>query len=128
MILHNFSYYFTHRTTKRNVYPNISFIQRKPKPLGTEFKNFVCAVLRANCHMEIQEGKDRMKAKKYCSSVGTTASCVRRLLDAAVSFETKKREHEQRKNENLSSLHLLVINFSIGKMNSDFHFDSPDKS
>ena len=24
--------------------------------------------------------------------------------------------------------HLLVINFSIGKMNSDFHFDSPDKS
>ena len=40
-----------------------------------------------------------MKAKKYCSSLGTTASCVRRLLDAAVSFETKKREHEQRQNE-----------------------------
>ena len=74
------------------MFPNISFVKRKPKPLRTEFKTWVCAVLWANGHAEIQEGKDRMSRKRYNGRLGTTAGCVRRLLEAALRFSTKKTE------------------------------------
>ena len=38
--------------------PHLSFIKRKPKPLGTEFKTTCCGATGVMIFMEIQEGKD----------------------------------------------------------------------
>ena len=56
--------------------------------MGTEFKTFVSALLYANGFIEIEEGKERMKTKQYFRRLGTTSACVRRLLDAALQFDT----------------------------------------
>ena len=45
--------------------------------------------------LEIQEGKDRMKTKKYFQRLGTTSACVRRMLDAAVKFCTNEKLQEE---------------------------------
>ena len=47
-----------------------------------------CAILRANMHAEVQEGKFPMPKKKYWSRLGTTSACVCCLLDAALKFDT----------------------------------------
>ena len=68
--------------------PNISFIQRKPKPLGSEFKSFTDGVLKVMLHMELQEGKIRMAKKAHFRNLGATASCVMRAVDAGRKFST----------------------------------------
>jgi hypothetical protein len=40
-------------TTKLGGLPNISYILRKPEPLGTEFKTSVCPQLNVMTHIEI---------------------------------------------------------------------------
>jgi len=55
--------------------PNLSYIKRKPEPLGTEFKNLVDGLSGQMIWLEIQEGVDRM-AKKEFSNMGGTVACV----------------------------------------------------
>ena len=69
------------KKTKLGGLPNISFIQRKPEPLGTEFKGGGCAVIRSCKRLEIQEGKIWMKSKQYYSELGATAACTMRLAE-----------------------------------------------
>jgi hypothetical protein len=64
------------RVTKCGGLPNISFIKRKPKPLGTEFKTVVDAATRVMTCTEIQEGKPRMQEKKYAREFGVTTACT----------------------------------------------------
>ena len=45
------------RTSKNGGLPNISYIIRKPEPLGTEFKTVCCPVSGVMIRMEIQRGK-----------------------------------------------------------------------
>ena len=73
---------FKPRTTKTGGLPNISFIARKPEPLGTEFKTVCCALSGLMLHMEIQRGKAGMKDAKYNRSHGATAGCTRRLTES----------------------------------------------
>ena len=57
---------FKPRTTKTGNLPNISYIKRKPQPLGTELKTV--ASKGSNGPMiwaEVQEGKIGMQNKKY---------------------------------------------------------------
>ena len=49
-----------------------------------------CVILHANMHAEVQEGKFLMRKKKYWSRLGTTSACVRRLLNAALKFDTRE--------------------------------------
>ena len=70
-----------HRTTKTGTLPNISFIKRKPEPLGTEFKNIVDGISGNMVWLEIQEGKDRMKDKEY-HNLGSTIACSLRGMIA----------------------------------------------
>ena len=58
---------------------NISFIQRKPVPLGTEFKCLVCPVTCVLNYVEIQRGKEGMKKVPYYKELGAGASCVKCL-------------------------------------------------
>ena len=45
------------RTTKTGNLPNLSFVKRKPEPLGTEFKVAMDGLVGKTVSMEIQEGK-----------------------------------------------------------------------
>ncbi len=51
---------FHPRTRKTGNLPNISYVIRKPKALGTEFKCVVCPKTGAMLAVEVQEGKERM--------------------------------------------------------------------
>jgi hypothetical protein len=62
--------------------PHLSFIKRKPQPLGTELKS-VCEGTFGICvFIEIQKGKIRMARKKWARTYGATTGCTLRLLDA----------------------------------------------
>ena len=74
---------FKPRTTKTGGLPNISFIKRKPKPLGTEYKNICCGITGIVLHLEIQEGKNSMKTKPFFNRLGATAACALRLSRAS---------------------------------------------
>ena len=39
-----------------------------------------CAITGCILHIEVQEGKDAMQAKKYSSELGATAGCSARLI------------------------------------------------
>ena len=72
------------RADKLGGLPNISFVMRKPKPLGTEFKASVDADIGIMIYMEIQEGKDPMRGKEHAPELGVTSACVLRAAAAAV--------------------------------------------
>ena len=74
------------RTTKTGGLPNISYIKRKPEPLGTEFKNVVDGIAGNIIWLEIQEGKERMKNKQF-QNLGSTAACTLRGVCATRNFD-----------------------------------------
>ncbi len=43
--------------------------------LGTEFKSVACSITVTMLHLEIQEDRERMKAKRLNKELGTTAGC-----------------------------------------------------
>ena len=53
------------RTTALGDLPHISYVIRKPEPLGTEFKNAACPHLKVMLNLEIQRGEEPMKQMKY---------------------------------------------------------------
>lgn len=70
--------------TKTGGLPNISFILRKPEPLGTEFKITCCGETGIILFIEIQRGKDGMKHQTHHSRLGATAACSVRMAEATV--------------------------------------------
>ena len=70
------------RTTATGRLPNLSFIKRKPEPLGTECKNLVDGLNGQMIWLEIQEGVSRMPMKEF-SKMGGTAACVMRGVKAS---------------------------------------------
>jgi Transposase IS4 len=62
-------------------FPFLSNIQRKPEPLGTELKSVADVETGVMLALEIQEGKEPMKLKKYFSDYGATTACTLRLVD-----------------------------------------------
>ena len=70
------------RTSKTGGLPHLSFVERKPEPLGTEFKvvsDFATGVL---LHLEVMEGGAAMKEKKYVSeNYGSIAATTSRIYE-----------------------------------------------
>ena len=61
--------------------PHLSYIKRKPKPLGTELKS-VCEGTMGICiNIEIQKGKIAMARKKWAKDYSATTACTLRLID-----------------------------------------------
>ena len=60
--------------------PNISFIHRKPEPLGTEMKCVCCAKTRVMLYLEIQRGRDGMRDAEFTNKMIKTAACTARLI------------------------------------------------
>ena len=61
--------------------PHLSYIKRKPKPLGTELKSVCEGTMEMCIFIEIQKGKIAMARKKWASDYGATTACTVRLID-----------------------------------------------
>ena len=67
------------RTTATGGLPNISFIKRKPKPLGTEFRNS-CTESGVLSFLEVQEGKSGMALKPRPGKLKGNAASAARMI------------------------------------------------
>ena len=74
------------RATKTGGLPNITFIRRKPKPLGTEFKTACDGLFRILLHLEIQEGREAMRSKPKFKELGATTACTMRMTEACLGL------------------------------------------
>ena len=79
------------QTTKKGGLPHLSFILRKPEPLGMEFKVAASALLDMVLAIEIQEGRDAMRAKNP-THLGSTAACTHHLVDMTKSLDIDGNE------------------------------------
>eukprot|EP00854_Cymbomonas_tetramitiformis_P027856 gene27856-34413_t len=62
--------------------PGLMFVRRKPDPLGHELKNVCDALTKVMTWIELQEGKDLDRRKKYVAEYGATTAFVLRVCDA----------------------------------------------
>jgi hypothetical protein len=69
---------FRPQTRKNGDLPNLSFIPRKPEPLGAEFKAVCCAATSVMVWIEPQRGRDAMRAAEFGAGSGVTAACTMR--------------------------------------------------
>ena len=79
------------RTTASGNLPHLSNIQRKPEPLGTEYKVTSCSATKMCIHLEIQRGKVGMadnRLAEYASSLGATVACSKRMAKATARNDT----------------------------------------
>ena len=81
------------RTSKTGGLPNISYIMRKPEPLGIEWKVTCCTVTGIILKLEIMRGKEGMKNSKYQSEYGATTACVVRHVEATTGCGRPANEH-----------------------------------
>ena len=60
--------------------PHLSYVQRKPKPLGSEFKNVADAQSGCMLFLELQKGKHPMMALPYSQDLGATVAVQLRMV------------------------------------------------
>lgn len=67
------------RTTPTGDLPHLSYVERKPKKLGTEFKCIADGTHGLMLYLEIQEGKDSMATKRFRAkdTAAATAQALR---------------------------------------------------
>ena len=71
------------QTTPTGGLPNVSFIPRKPEPLGTEFKTVCCGITGVMLFVEVQKGKCAMKEADLASEFGVNAAISLRVAHGA---------------------------------------------
>ena len=69
--------------------PNLSYIKRKPEPLGTKFKVANDGFSGMMAWIKIQEGKERMTRRDFFPELGATAGCVMRGVKNCEKYESK---------------------------------------
>ena len=80
--------------------PHLSFVERKPIPLGTEAK-VVCEGSMGMCvFIELQKGKITMARKKWCREYKATTACTVRLLEKLGTKEVEDEHNISRWLEN----------------------------
>ena len=63
--------------------PHLSYVKRKPQPLGLELKTLCDASTGMMMVIEIQEGKIRMARARFCREFPATTACTLRLCAIA---------------------------------------------
>jgi hypothetical protein len=77
--------------------PHLSFIKRKPHPLGVEMKKTVCdCSTGVMMYCDLQEGKLRMARKHYANKFPHTTACTTRLFFKMGMNETGTRNRLHR--------------------------------
>ena len=80
------------RTTTKGNLPHLSYIFRKPEPLGTEFKTVACSVAGALLLIKVQRGKEGMKDSRYQKDLGATAACTKRMMEETKGIDQKSKK------------------------------------
>ena len=80
--------------------PHLSFIKRKPKPLGLELKCVCDGETGIMLFLEIQEGAVRMARKKYVNEYKATTACTLRLIEGCLSKEHADQKLQKHCSEN----------------------------
>ena len=71
--------------------PALSFVERKPEPLGLELKCVADGESGVMLHLEMQEGALRMARKGYVREHQATTACTLRLVEACGANDGTKR-------------------------------------
>ena len=79
------------KTAKGNL-PHLSYILRKPEPLGNEFKTVSCSVTGALLFIEVQRGKEEMKDSRYQKELEATAACTKQMMEATKGIGQKSKK------------------------------------
>ena len=79
-----------------NGMPHLSFVKRKPEPLGAEIKNLCDGESGVMLFMELQEGKDNMEDFDFVGTYSKTTACTLRLAKGAGLDEHQHRREEDR--------------------------------
>ena len=69
-------------TTPKGNLPHYSYILGEKEPLGTEITNVACYRLGTMLHLEIQKGKEAMKAESLQHDIRETTLFTNRLMMA----------------------------------------------
>jgi hypothetical protein len=86
---------FQPRTTSAGDLDHLSFVERKPKKLGTDFKCVADGTHGLMLFLEIQEGKDAMSKKRFRDTHGPATSQAMRLalgVNGSEAVEAKQLE------------------------------------
>ena len=114
--------------------PHLSFIQRKPIPLGTELK-VVCEGTMGLCgFLEIQKGKIAMARVKHTNKYKATTACTVRMVDKMglkeipVNAETDYLNHGKKRCIYADSWFASVETALACKNDFGWHFCGPVKT
>ena len=80
------------RTTEKGNLPHLSYIFRKPEPLGTEFKTVAWSVTGALLFIEVQRGKEGIKDRRYQQELRATAACTKRMVEETKGIGQKSKK------------------------------------
>lgn len=80
--------------------PNISFINRKPDPLGTELKVVACGCTGVLCHLELQRVKEGMCNAEYVNLMMKTAAYTMCLMKCSCKRDENGEVDEEEAQEN----------------------------
>ena len=75
------SAYYPQKSKTGNL-PHLSYVLRKLRPLGSEFKCVSCGATGMMLHLELQRGKIGMQNSMYQKSLGATTACTVRMASA----------------------------------------------
>ena len=79
-------------TTAKGNLPHLSYIFRKPEPLGTKFKTVACSVTGALIFNEVQRGKEGMKESRYQQELRATAACTKWTMEETKGICQKSKK------------------------------------
>ena len=77
--------------------PHLSYVPRKPEPLGAEVKNLCDGISGVMLYLELQEGKVRMANQKFCNKYKATTATTVRLAEGAGLSETEQNRTDRRR-------------------------------
>ena len=75
------------RITAKGNLPHLSYIFRKPEPLGTKFNKVACYVTGDLLFIEVQSGKEGMKDSRYQQELGATAACTKWMMEGTKGID-----------------------------------------
>ena len=80
------------RTTAKGNLLHLSYIFRKPDPLGTKFKTVACSVTGALLFIEVQRGKEGTKDSRYQKELGATEAYTKRMMEETKGIGQKSKK------------------------------------
>lgn len=85
---------FRPQKAKTGNLPHLTYCERKPEDLGTEFKVVACPEIGCCLYLEIQEGRDAMRRAEHTNELSVTKACTVRLCENTQREEESVDENE----------------------------------